>query len=746
LQFIKLVSKEMGLRTILIVGGESMTGQFSDMALNPDIIVATPGRLLHHIIEVGISFKRLEVLVFDEADRMFEMGFADQIAAIGKTLRSDRQTMLFSATLPTMVYEFARAGLNDPKLIRLDKNVTLPPNLELGFFLVSTEQKVAALMYLFKFVIGDNQQTIVFCATRHSAQFVKILFEKLLSIECGVVFGSMDPEMRKRNVDRFRGSNLRVLIVTDVAARGIDIPALQVVVNYDMPPTAKVFVHRVGRVGRGNAQLDAAQRFFAYSIVSTMDISHMCDVHLFLNKPLKNAAAPEDDRSQSGCYYGSLPPMMIDAELNSFRNNLHDVDISTHFKIANNAAKSYMRTRTLPSKEGAAMSKALGHVALHPKILELGEVAGGDAREEERLKLVRNYLGSYRPKETALELPSASDAAREAMAKKRLAHPERHDPALKRAAKMARVEEREDEEEEEVGEAAEGVDDEELIDDEVDADDDSGGGDDDEGGARPTGTSASAGFGGKKRKAPGSTGKVRVGSFGGAYKDPKFFLSYTPDASINRAEIDGLKVKETMGGERDVILDLMGDDDKALTQSARMVWDRRRKKYVGLNEASDKHTSIKSTTSTRQLVNEAGKKLTKKDSDKKRGKLYEDWAKKTKTSIPMAGEQENPDTAERYKSLQRRSKWKATPEPKGEVEEDPRGQRRGGKGKGGGGNVRDESAVKKHLQQQAKNKFKNQPKAAKKGARKGKAGGGGGGGGKGKPGGGKGKGKPRPRK
>jgi ATP-dependent RNA helicase DDX54/DBP10 len=174
LKFIKLITKDSGLRSILVVGGESMAAQFSDMALNPDIIVATPGRLLHHIIEVGISFKRLEVLVFDEADRMFEMGFADQISAISKTLRAERQTMLFSATLPTMVYEFARAGLNDPKLIRLDKNVTLPPNLELGFFLCTTEQKIAALMYLFKFVIGEGQ-TIVFCATRHSAQFVKVV-------------------------------------------------------------------------------------------------------------------------------------------------------------------------------------------------------------------------------------------------------------------------------------------------------------------------------------------------------------------------------------------------------------------------------------------------------------------------------------------------------------------------------------------------------------------------------------------
>jgi len=305
LKFIKQVSQHMGLRSILVVGGEAMTSQFADMALNPDIIVATPGRLLHHIIEVGLSFKRLEVLVFDEADRMFEMGFADQIDAIQKTLRAERQTLMFSATLPTMVYEFARAGLNDPKLIRLDKHVTLPQNLELGFFCVKTEQKVAALIYLFRFVIKDDEKTIIFCASRHAAQFVKSLLEKMMVIESAVVFGNMEPETRKRNVDRFRNSNLRVLIVTDVAARGIDIPALQVVINYDMPHNAKIFVHRVGRVGRGNAQLDDSLHFFAYSLVTPLDMAHMCDVHLFLGKTLEENL------------YGALPPVMLDAELAS---------------------------------------------------------------------------------------------------------------------------------------------------------------------------------------------------------------------------------------------------------------------------------------------------------------------------------------------------------------------------------------------------------------------------------------------
>lgn len=120
-----------------------------------------------------------------------------------------------------MVYEFARAGLHDPKLIRLDKHVTLPPNLQLAFFLTATEQKIAAFIYLFKFIIEPHKQSLVFCATRHTAQMLQLVLSKMLGIDAGVVFGSMEAEMRKLNIERFRDSQMRVMLVTDVAARGM---------------------------------------------------------------------------------------------------------------------------------------------------------------------------------------------------------------------------------------------------------------------------------------------------------------------------------------------------------------------------------------------------------------------------------------------------------------------------------------------------------------------------------------------
>ena len=149
LQTLKVV-KEFGrgtdLKCVLLVGGDSLEEQFGFMAANPDIIIATPGRFLHLKVEMSLDLSSIKYVVFDEADRLFEMGFAAQLTEILHALPSSRQTLLFSATLPKSLVEFARAGLQEPSLVRLDAESKVSPDLESAFFSVKSAEKEGALL------------------------------------------------------------------------------------------------------------------------------------------------------------------------------------------------------------------------------------------------------------------------------------------------------------------------------------------------------------------------------------------------------------------------------------------------------------------------------------------------------------------------------------------------------------------------------------------------------------------------
>jgi ATP-dependent RNA helicase DDX54/DBP10 len=176
------LSHSMGfadLKMSILVGGDSMEAQFEELARNPDVIVATPGRLMHLLSEVeGMSLRTVEYAVFDEADRLFEMGFADQLRQILSHLGETRQTLLFSATLPRLLADFAKAGLRDPHLIRLDVESRISPDLKLSFLTLRHDEKPAALLYLVRDLIPAHQQTIVFVSTKHHVEF---LFELMKS-------------------------------------------------------------------------------------------------------------------------------------------------------------------------------------------------------------------------------------------------------------------------------------------------------------------------------------------------------------------------------------------------------------------------------------------------------------------------------------------------------------------------------------------------------------------------------------
>ncbi|CAG0898499.1 unnamed protein product, partial [Darwinula stevensoni] len=282
LKFTKELGRFTGLKAAVIVGGESMEDQFAALHENPDIILATPGRLCHVCIEMSLKLTSIHYVVFDEADRLFEMGFQEQLHEILRRLPENRQTLLFSATLPKLLVDFAKAGLSDPVLIRLDVESKLSEQLKLAFFSVRAEDKLALLLHLLRNVIPTDQLTVIFMATKHYVDYLnlqghspaKIIKElklprstvykaiarykelgttqDLVLEKAGVprtyLYSSLDPTARKINAAKFSSRKVNLLIVTDIAARGIDIPLLDNVINFDFPSKPKLFVHRVGEL------------------------------------------------------------------------------------------------------------------------------------------------------------------------------------------------------------------------------------------------------------------------------------------------------------------------------------------------------------------------------------------------------------------------------------------------------------------------------------------------------------------
>ena len=245
---------------------------------------------------MNLKLSSIEYVVFDEADRLFEMGFKEQLnEIIYKLPKENRQTLLFSATLPQNLVDFAKAGLQQPILIRLDVESKLSEKLKLIYIESRNENKLAVFMYLLRNIIKPAlkqseddfknevlSQTVVFVATKHHVEFLKDLLEAQ-GYSVSYVYSSLDQTARKINIAKFQNKKTSLMIVTDVAARGIDIPMLSNVINFNFPSKPKLFVHRVGRVAR------AGQSGSAYSIISADELPYLFELHEFLGKPLKIA-------------------------------------------------------------------------------------------------------------------------------------------------------------------------------------------------------------------------------------------------------------------------------------------------------------------------------------------------------------------------------------------------------------------------------------------------------------------------
>ncbi len=263
-----------------VVGGADMNAQIRGLRQRPDIIVATPGRLLDHMWNGTINLLKMQILVLDEADRMLDMGFAPQINQILEALPEERQTLLFSATLPTDVADLARASVKDPVRVTIGKTAMPADRAEQALHHTTREDKTKLLLSLLD---ADRDSVLVFTRTKHGADRLGRALGNA-GHKVAVIHGDRSLPQRRGALEGFRRGTFRVLVATDVAARGIDVANIGHVVNYDMPNTPEDYVHRIGRTARVKASGRAT------SFITADDHVQLRAIEKLLGQPIPRAA------------------------------------------------------------------------------------------------------------------------------------------------------------------------------------------------------------------------------------------------------------------------------------------------------------------------------------------------------------------------------------------------------------------------------------------------------------------------
>jgi ATP-dependent RNA helicase DeaD len=246
--------RRLDARVVPIYGGQHIGRQLDALRRGADVVVATPGRALDHIGRGTLSLDRVELVVLDEADEMLDMGFAEDIEAILEDTPADRQTVLFSATMPSRIAGLAKRHLTDPVRIEIGAATPQPgeaPRVRQRAFIIPRSHKPAALGRILD--VESPDATIVFCRTRHEVdQLTETMNGRGYRAEA--LHGGLSQEQRDRVMARVRSGTADLLVATDVAARGLDVEHLTHVVNYDVPSAAESYVHRIGRVGRAGRE------------------------------------------------------------------------------------------------------------------------------------------------------------------------------------------------------------------------------------------------------------------------------------------------------------------------------------------------------------------------------------------------------------------------------------------------------------------------------------------------------------
>lgn len=277
-----LFGKNLDINSVAVYGGSSMGAQAKAIKAGVDVIVATPGRLLDCIQRKIADLSDIEILVLDEADRLLDMGFMPQIRKIVEKLSSERQTLMFSATFDNRVESLARTFLNEPVRIQVNSDQVEPTEIEQRIVNVSEFQKDDLLIQLIR--EEEMNSVLVFTGTRRRATWVTDRLNDA-GIKAREIHGDLSQAVREKTLAGYREGKFSVLVATDVAARGLDIPTISHVINYDLCQDPEAYVHRIGRTGR------AGRSGIAISFVSEEQRFLLRDIEQVMGKVLDQEAA-----------------------------------------------------------------------------------------------------------------------------------------------------------------------------------------------------------------------------------------------------------------------------------------------------------------------------------------------------------------------------------------------------------------------------------------------------------------------
>ncbi|SGZ26988.1 BQ5605_C025g10017 [Microbotryum silenes-dioicae] len=680
------------LRWAMVVGGEGMEEQFNTMAGNPDVVIATPGRLLHLIVEMSLDLRAVQYCVFDEADRLFELGFSEQLHEILHRMPPTRQTLLFSATLPSTLVGFAKAGLQNPKLIRLDVDSKISKDLQMAYLSVKGSEKEAVLLGVLREVIavplmtdaqravkddyiededddtergrpawkgkgtggahahdrgkkrkrGEDaevsntdgtavidpaaRQTLVFVATKHHVEYITLLLTEA-GYAVSPIYGSMDQTARRLSLARFRAGRTSILVVTDLAARGIDVPGVENVINYDFPNGTRAFVHRVGRTAR------AGRKGWAFTFVTSAELPRLLDLELFLSRPVRTCpltlAEGEDVDFSNQIVLGTTPRALLDLDLEALRSmSAHNGQLEVLGNVARRGQKMYERGLSKASAESYRRAKDLErkgyglattsgeHASVHPIFGDYLTISGTNVKDEQSRAELLAKVNLFRPNETVFEVGTRGKTVASQLMK------DRRKAMLK--SERARALPEEDGEEREEEDRVEMPAEEE---------------EEEEGGAHPAKRVAvemddadeeelAQVFGAPRKRKP------QRGA-GATYRDPNFYLGYEQEGADTERGYSLTNGESFVAQAAQSQYDVSGRGDTegtpadaTLQRASALRWDRRTKKFVrGDGVGADNKKLVRS---------ESGQKL---PASFKSG-VFDEWKRKQRISVPKVGEAE----------------------------------------------------------------------------------------------------------